>query len=674
MAHDPQAPAEATDHAAVRLDKLRQIEALGIDPWGQRFDGHQPIEGIRALEAGPFSDTTPPGPTVTAAGRVLRHRTGGKLHFLELWDQTGRIQLMVRVNKVSETEWKVLNLLDLGDLIGVTGEYGRTKTGELTIQVTKLTFLTKSLEPHPKDVFGLGDTEYRLRHRYLDMIYTPETMQRVHQRVKIVRAIRTHLDSLGYLEVETPVLQAVASGAAARPFETHHNALDIPLVLRIALELPLKRLLVGGLEKVYELGRVFRNEGVSHKHNPEFTMLELYCAYGDLFAMMDLTERLLVACVDALGNGRDIPWGEHRLNLEPPFARARYGDLFREHVGCDMADFEAVKAKAAEFNVFTTLKNESTGALVEKDRDVLVNDLFGAVVEPTLTGPVFVYDYPAELCPLTKRKRDEPGIAERFELYAHGMELANAYTELNDPITQEATFRKQLAGMSDEDSMATMDDDFIRALRHGMPPAGGLGVGIDRLVMLLTNTPSIRDALLFPLLRPTESAVVKGGGVRRRPAGAVPPLPERRPVRLLRRAARGAGRARGGQLAGAVLQRAHQGEVPRVPPAGVTAPAAGRGGVGSTVPGNGFRFPAVVGHPRKNSICNDRQLFATICNERQAFFRVVSAARKAPGNASRNQNPAPSWEVRCAGGRAAVAVNGGCGRPGREVEYLLPRE
>jgi lysyl-tRNA synthetase class 2 len=320
--------------------------------------------------------------------------------------------------------------------------------------------------------------------------------------VKILRTIRNHLDSQGYLEVETPVLQSVASGAAARPFDTHHNALDIPLVLRIALELPLKRLLVGGIEKVYEIGRVFRNEGISHKHNPEFTMLELYCAYGDLFSIMDLTECLIVACVAAVSDTPTIPWGEKSVTFTAPFQRAKYGDLFREHVGCDMQDRAAVKANAAEFRIPTVLKDEKAGTSVEKEHDVLVNDLFGEVVEPHLVGPVFVYDYPAAICPLTKRKRSEPHIAERFELYVHGMELANAYTELNDPITQEATFRKQLAGQSEEDSMAKLDDDFIRALRYGMPPAGGLGIGIDRLVMLLTNTPTIRDVILFPLLRP----------------------------------------------------------------------------------------------------------------------------------------------------------------------------
>ena len=495
-------PPEPLDQASVRLDKLHQIAALGLDPWGQRFDGHTAIADLRTLEAHHFDDATPKGQRVRAAGRVVRRRTGGKLHFLELWDRTGRIQLMCRVNKLTDTEWKVLNLLDLGDLIGVDGEFGKTKTGELTIQVDKLTFLTKSLETHPKDVFGMADEEYRLRHRYLDLIYTPDTLRRAHQRVKVLRAIRNHLDTAGYLEVETPVLQAVASGAAARPFETHHNTLDIPLVLRIALELPLKRLLVGGIEKVYELGRVFRNEGVSHKHNPEFTMLELYCAYGDLFGIMDLTESLMVACVTAVSDTPTIPWGDTTVDFTPPFARAKYGELFREHVGCDMADRGAVRAKATEFKVPAVLKDEKAGTSVEKDHDVLVNDLFGEVVEPKLVGPVFVYDYPAEICPLTKRKKDEPGIAERFELYVHGMELANAYTELNDPITQEATFRKQLAGQSEEDSMAKLDDDFIRALRHGMPPAGGLGVGIDRLVMLLTNTPTIRDVILFPLLRP----------------------------------------------------------------------------------------------------------------------------------------------------------------------------
>ncbi len=474
-----------------RLEKLRQLEALGIDPWGGRFDGTQPIAAIRQLPAEFFADDRS-GPTVRAAGRVLRYRSAGKLLFLELWDRTGRIQLMLRINKLTEREWQIAQLIDLGDLIGVEGEFGKTKTGELTIQATQLTFLAKSLEPHPKDVFGLEDIEYRLRHRYLDMIYTPETLRRAEQRVTIIRTIRNYLDSLGYMEVETPTLHAIAGGAAARPFVTHHNALNIDLYLRIALELHLKRLLVGGLEKVYEIGRVFRNEGISPRHNPEFTMLELYHAYSDYRGMMDLTEGLILACVDALYPQRVIPYGEGSIDFTPPWQRRSYAELFAEYVGCDMFDEVKVAASARAEGIDTT----------GKEHAVLVHELFEDVVEEKLTGPVFVYDYPADLCPLTKRKRDNPAIAERFELYIQGMELANAYTELNDPITQEQTFSRQLAGLSEDESMARMDHDFIRALRFGMPPAGGLGIGIDRLVMLLTYTQSIRDVILVPLLRP----------------------------------------------------------------------------------------------------------------------------------------------------------------------------
>jgi len=522
---------ETQDLTEVRLEKLQKIEALGIDPWGHRFDNTMPIADVRKLPAEPFTKEKT-GPEVRVAGRLIRYRTGGKLLFVEIWDQTGRIQLMLKVDKLTPTEWSVVQLLDLGDLIGVDGEFGKTKTGELTIQVEKLTFLTKSLEPHPKDVYGLGDIEYRLRHRYLDMIYTPETIRRTHQRVKIIRTIRNHLDAIGFMEVETTTLHAIAGGAAARPFETHHNALDIDLFLRIALELPLKRLLVGGIEKVYEIGRVFRNEGISPKHNPEFTMLELYQAYGDYRSMMDITEGLIVACVDVVGptaeveqteeyeeNGekktrlvrklvsevfghRHLPFGDKVVNFNPPFQRAKYSDLFLEHVGCDMHDEVKVLAAARTEGIATEMELTKGGPKVSVAHDVLVHNLFEDLVEKNLVGPVFVHDYPASLCPLTKRKRDDQRIAERFELYIHGMELANAYTELNDPITQEKTFRQQLAGLNAENSMAKMDEDFVRALRHGMPPAGGLGIGIDRLVMLLTNTQTIRDVILFPLLRP----------------------------------------------------------------------------------------------------------------------------------------------------------------------------
>jgi lysyl-tRNA synthetase class 2 len=514
VSDDATTPDQAnTDPRAARLEKLRRIEALGLDPWGGRFDDHIAIELILAMPADLPEDQQP---RVKAAGRIVSRRIKGKLHFLDMWDASGRpmmrktrevegkhgateflgyssqVQLMLGAKQVGETGWALAQELDLGDLIGVEGRFGKTKMGEPTIFVDKLTLLTKSLEPHPDKWGGMAEMEYRLRHRYLDLIYTPETMERAKQRVKLIRTIRNYLDGHGYMEVETPTLQAVASGAAARPFITHHNALDIDLFLRIALELPLKRLLVGGIEKVYEIGRVFRNEGISHKHNPEFTMLELYQAYGDYRTMMDLTEGLIVASVDALGGGRVRPWADKTVDFNPSWDRVTYDDLFRQHVGCSMFDQAAVREAAVKHHI----------PVAGKDPSVLIHNLFEHLVEDKLVGPVFVYDYPAALCPLTKRKREDPRTAERFELYVHGMELANAYTELNDPVTQEATFQCQLAGLPEEDSMAKMDHDFIRAQRHGMPPAGGLGIGIDRLVMLLTNTQTIRDVILFPLLRP----------------------------------------------------------------------------------------------------------------------------------------------------------------------------
>ncbi len=484
-------------HEASRMDKLQAIEALGLDPWGGRFEGHQSIAEILNL---PQDKLEGDRPRVRAAGRIVLRRDAGKVHFVDLWDWTtprrdderGKLQVMIGQKQVGEQGWALAQNLDLGDLLGVDGSFGKTRTGEPTIFAEKITILGKSLEPHPDKRAGLKDMEYRLRHRYLDLVYNPDILDRARKRILLLRTMRRYLDDRGFCEVESPTLHAIAGGAAARPFITQHNALDIELYLRIALELHLKRLLVGGIEKVYEIGRVFRNEGISPKHNPEFTMMELYEAYGDYRSMMDLTEGLIVACVDALNGSRQIVYGEHAIDFSPPWQRARYPDLFQEHVGVAMDDTEGVR-RAAEAKGLPT---------VGKDPAVIVNTLFEHVVEDKLIGPVFVYDYPAPLCPLTKRSRSNPQLAERFELYVRGMELANAYTELNDPITQEATFRQQLAGLPEEDSMAKMDDDFVRALRHGMPPAGGLGIGIDRLAMLLTNTQTIRDVILFPLLRP----------------------------------------------------------------------------------------------------------------------------------------------------------------------------
>jgi lysyl-tRNA synthetase class 2 len=484
----------STDHELSRAEKLARIAALGIDPWGGRFDGQQPIATIRELPCPPFDDN--PAERVRAAGRIVLRRIMGKIHFLQIRDRTGEVQVMLGQKQIGEIGWQLAQELDLGDLIGAEGIYGKTRTGEPTIRADKLTFLAKSLEPHPDKHAGIKDEEFRVRHRYLDLVYNADSLRRTTQRVAIVRALRTYLDAQGFMEVETPTLHSIAGGAAARPFVTHHNALDIDLFLRIALELHLKRLLVGGLERVYEIGRVFRNEGISRRHNPEFTMLELYQAYGNYHSMMDLTEGMILAGIDAIDGQRHRTYDERTLDFTAPWPRAKYADLFREHVGIPIDSDDSLLTETAK---------ERSVEVIGKHRDVVVHSLFEHSVEPALgksDRPVFVYDYPAALCPLTKRKAGAPDIAERFELYIAGMELANAYTELNDPVTQEATFRQQLAGLPADESMAKMDEDFVRALRHGMPPAGGLGVGIDRLVMLLTDTPTIRDVILFPLLRP----------------------------------------------------------------------------------------------------------------------------------------------------------------------------
>ncbi len=506
---------------AARRDKMRKIVELGVDPWGQRFDGRISIQAIRdrtdevhfRKEDGETIELIDPttqsegfefrqwlselgpgqveGPNVRAAGRVVLQRDKGKLRFVDIRDMTGQIQLFVGKNQVGEENFELAKCFDLGDLVGVDGQLRRTKTGELTIFAEKVHFLTKSLESPPEKHHGLNDPELRQRMRYLDLTYGDGVMDRFLNRTKIVRSIRQTLNDKRFCEVEGPTLHSIAGGAAARPFATHHNALDMDLFLRIALELHLKRLLVGGVERVYELGRVYRNEGISPRHNPEFTMLEVYEAYGNYETMMDLTESIICDAIKVLGTGNVLPWGESQIDFTPPFARRTYDELFLEHARVDPADTGAIAELAKKLGL----------EVARRHPDVIKNDVFEEQVEDALQGPIFVVDYPASICPLTKRKADNPDIAERFELFVHGMELANAYTELNDPDLQEQLFKTQLQGLSEEDSMAKMDDEFIRALRHGMPPAGGLGIGIDRLIMLLTNTQSIRDVILFPLLR-----------------------------------------------------------------------------------------------------------------------------------------------------------------------------
>ncbi len=498
-----------------RFDKLEKIRALGRDPWGQRFDDHQPIADVRPdcpEESGEA------GPKVRVAGRVMAKRKAGKLRFFGIKDQTASIQLLFSRGDLAEEQWELMSQLDYGDLVGIDGHLQRTNSGEVSVFVHELTILTKSMAPPPEKHHGAQDTELLLRQRSLDLIYTEGVLERMLTRSAIVDSIRGTLRDHGFHEVETPVLHAVAGGAAARPFETHHNALDIPLFLRIALELHLKRLMVGGIERVYEIGRVFRNEGIDATHNPEFTMLEAYRAYGNYETMMDLTEAVVVeaACVargipgpgdvpfsddgdDWPGEGGlEFEWGDKTIDFTTPWPRSKYHDLFSEHVGIDPADEAAVRAKGRE--VIPAEKIDVDAAHL----DVVVSELFEEFVEPNLVGPVFVIDYPASICPLTKRKQDDPAIAERFELFVHGMELANAYTELNDPYLQQELFETQLEGLAEEESMAKMDHEFIGALKIGMPPAGGLGIGIDRLVMLLTNSQSIRDVIFFPLLRPEQ--------------------------------------------------------------------------------------------------------------------------------------------------------------------------
>ncbi|GIW94830.1 MAG: lysine--tRNA ligase [Pirellulaceae bacterium] len=512
-------------HEASRRANLKRLMDLGIDPWGSRFDGHQPIGRVRAMkdqiryrladgqelalpplegpqrvdyrqwksQQGPGEEV---GPKVRVAGRIVLQRPTGKLIFLNIRDWTGDIQIFVGQRQVGHHNWQIAECLDLGDIIGVDGRLGRTNTGELTVFAEELHFLCKTLEPPPEKYHGLTDPELRQRLRYLDLLYTEGVLETFLKRTRIVQAIRRVLDEQGYIEVEGPTLHTIAGGAAARPFITHHNALDIDLYLRIALELHLKRLLVGGIEKVYELGRVYRNEGISPRHNPEFTMLEVYQAYGDYHTMMDLAEQIVLGSLRAIQDDYCVQWGETVIDFTPPFARRTYDELFQEHTGITPSDSKAVADFASRIGLHPQGKHP----------DVIKSEIFEEVVEPKLIGPVFVIDYPAALCPLTKRKRDNPQIAERFELFVQGMEIANAYTELNDPDLQEELFRTQLEGLPEEESMARMDHDFLRALRNGMPPAGGLGIGVDRLVMLLTGSRSIRDVILFPLLRPEAGA------------------------------------------------------------------------------------------------------------------------------------------------------------------------
>jgi lysyl-tRNA synthetase class 2 len=469
-----------------RQQKLSVISEMGIDPYGGRYDGAEPADDIK----GRFKDGDD-SQRAKCAGRIVLLRDIGKLIFMTLRDSSGTIQIGLS-KKLMEKQWPLAKLFELGDIIGAEGQLGKTKTGEITIWTEDVTLLGKSLCQPPEKFHGLADIDLRYRQRYVDLWANPEVMERFKKRSAIISSIRDFLKQRGFLEVETPMMQTVAGGAAARPFVTHHNSLDLDLFLRIAPELFLKRLLVGGMEKVFEINRNFRNEGLSRWHNPEFTMLELYQAYADYNVMMDLTEELISQLVEKHCDTQKLEFDGKAIDFTRPWRRAAYAELLKEYSGCDIDDISSLREKARKLD------------LDEKDMDdaVVINEVFENTVENNLEVPTFVIDYPAALCPLTKRKKSDPKYAERFELYAGKMELANAYTELNDPAVQEENFKIQLRGQ--EESMATMDEDFVMALKYGMPPAGGLGIGIDRLVMILTNAASIRDVVLFPLLKPVK--------------------------------------------------------------------------------------------------------------------------------------------------------------------------
>lgn len=478
-----------------RIAKRDALRELGVDPYGQRFDGVETMASVRArgealgLDAGQTADDS----SACVAGRVVLHRPTGKLIFMKLRDGSDEMQVAVSKAAVDERDFRVANkLLNLGDIIGVHGKIGKTKTGELTVWASSVTFLSKAIQPPPEKWHGLKDIDLRYRRRYVDLFANPDVRETFKQRSLIIDAIRRCLVDRGFFEVETPVLQPIYGGAAARPFTTHHNTLDMELFLRISPELYLKRLLVGGIERVFEFARNFRNEGIDTQHNPEFTLLELYQAYGDYNDMMDITEAMVTAAIERIGGGFKRQFGELEIDFTPPWPRRTYAELLAEHAGVQITDIDAVRAKATQLGIDHKGMADA----------IVINEVFEETVESKLIQPTFVMDYPAPICPLTRRKPDDPDTALRFEAFVAGMEIGNAYTELNDPAVQEENFSQQLDGEKQDETMAVMDDDFLLALKYGMPPAGGLGVGIDRLVMLLTNSTSIRDVILFPLQRP----------------------------------------------------------------------------------------------------------------------------------------------------------------------------
>ena len=479
----------------VRLEKMDALRERGVDPFGHRFDiTHHINEIIDQKDA-----LVESGKEVKIAGRIMAKRGQGKTGFANVADLSGNMQIYSRQDVVGEDMHWLFKKADIGDIVGITGQVFVTERGELSIKVTHFDHLCKSMRPLPEKFHGLTDTETRYRQRYVDLIMNPEVKNTFVLRSKIVTAIRRYLDERAFLEVETPVLHTLAGGANARPFITHHNALDIDLYMRIALELHLKRLIVGGMERVYEIGRVFRNEGIDTRHNPEFTLLEVYQAFGDYETMMDLTEDLFRTVAKEVLGSAVLDYGDFKVDLETPWRRISMSDSVKEATGIDYAsDMTDDEFRAAA---------RARGLDIPDDmpRGNVLGELFDEAVEHTLIQPTFIIDYPVEISPLALRKASNPALTDRFELFILGREHANAFSELNDPIDQRGRFEAQVeAKRKGDDEAHPMDEDFLQALEYGLPPTGGLGIGIDRMVMLLTGAESIRDVLLFPTMKPLD--------------------------------------------------------------------------------------------------------------------------------------------------------------------------
>ncbi|HJV47564.1 MAG TPA: lysine--tRNA ligase [Bacillota bacterium] len=488
---------EVNELLLVRRERLSQLRELGIDPFGKKFVRTHSAEEILE-QYGDLSkeELDEKEIEVAVAGRIMAKRGQGKAGFSHIQDRTGKFQIYVRKDQVGEEAFEIFDLCHIGDIVGLKGRVFRTNTGEITVKAKEFTLLTKSLRPLPEKFHGLKDIETRYRKRYLDLIMNPESMHTFVTRSKILQSMRRYLDDRGYLEVETPTMHSIPGGAAARPFITHHNALDMKLFMRIATELHLKRLIVGGLEKVYEIGRIFRNEGISTRHNPEFTSIELYEAYADFEDIMELTENLIAHIAqDVLGTMKVMYQGQE-IDLTPRWRRVHMVDAIKEVTGVDfwpkMSDEQAREfAKQHHVQITASMKYGH-----------IVNEFFEQKVEETLVQPTFIFGHPVDVSPLAKKNENDERFTDRFELFIVAREHANAFTELNDPIDQRERFEAQLLEReAGNDEAHMMDEDFIESLEYGMPPTGGLGIGIDRIVMLLTDSPSIRDVLLFPLMR-----------------------------------------------------------------------------------------------------------------------------------------------------------------------------